>query len=302
MTRAAAARGQGIAPLPSPEHDDTLDYLRGSTRTAQGDPVDQGMVWQRLHRSGGTQAAISVGWRLLHAALPVRARVAYQLGLPLCEGLCEAPGCGCQETLSHAFMECSKVQRAVGWLLDLYERISGRRPPRDARVLLVDDHRVWQPGGSREEQLLWQRLRLTFVYNVWKARSSRQRFESAIGGDLAAAVIGGAAGDIRACINRDWARTRFAEAQEEAGGRPCSFSGRDPSMTMEAFKGLWARRGVLCHVHGSGSTARLAISDPSVWLSGGEGGALRGPPGGRAGGPSGSRGGRSTHSPPGRGT
>jgi hypothetical protein len=299
MTTRATARGHVQPRAPSPSEDDTLDPLRTSIVSTRGDP---GMVWQRLHRSGGTQAAIGVGWRLLHAALPVRARVAYQLGLPLCEGLCEAEGCGCQETLSHAFMECTKVHRAVGWLLDVFEAITGRRPPRDPRVILVDDHRVWQPGRTREEELLWQRLRLIFLYNVWKARCSRQRYESAGGGDLAAAVIGGAIGDVTACINRDWARTRVIAAQEEVGGVPCSFSGRDPSMTVEGFRALWARRGVLCHVHGTGPTAQLAVSDPSVWPVSGRGGALSGPPGAGAGDLSGSRGGSSTISPPSRGT
>ena len=161
MTRAAAAgaaaeaatstgRGQGrgaIAPPSSPFHDDTIDYLRSSHRQGEHQR-DPGGVWKRVHHSQGTQAAIGVGWRLLHAALPFRARVAYQLGLPLSEGVCEAPGCNCQETLSHAFMDCSKVGGAVDWLLGLFERLTGRRPPRDPRVVLVDDHRVWEPGGE----------------------------------------------------------------------------------------------------------------------------------------------------------
>ena len=40
-------------------------------------------VWQRLHRSGVSQQAISTGWRILHAALPVRSKVAQCLGRPL---------------------------------------------------------------------------------------------------------------------------------------------------------------------------------------------------------------------------
>ena len=221
-----------------------------------------------MHHSQGTQAAIGVGWRLLHAALPVRARVAYQLGLPLSEGVCEAPGCNCQETLSHAFMDCSKVGGAVDWLLGLFERLTGRRPPRDPRVVLVDDHRVWEPGGGEEDQDLWQRLRLIFLYNAWKARSSRSRYQAPRGGDLVAAIIGGATADIIASIRRDWARTRMDAAREEAGGQPCNFSGRDPSMSMDGFKALWARRGVFCRVHGSGSAIRLVFNNPSGWLSG----------------------------------
>lgn len=274
VTRATAAaataataigQGQGSALLPFSFDSDTFDYLQVSRqRGSQGDP---GGVWERLHSSGGTQAAIGVGWRLLHAALPVRARVAYQLGLPLTEGICEAPGCNCQETLSHAFMDCPKVRGAVDWLLGLFERLTGRRPPRDPRVILVDDHRVWEPGGGKEDRDLWQRLRLIFLYNAWKARSSRSRCQASGGGDLVAAIIGGATADVVASIRRDWARTRLDATREEAGGQPCNFLGRDPSMSLEVFQALWARRGVFCQVQGSGHAARLVLSDPSAWLS-----------------------------------
>ena len=144
--------------------DDTLDYLGHSGGQGRGDGVG---VWQRLHRSGASTSAIGLGWRVLYAVLPVRSMVAFYRNLPLGEGKCEASGCGCQETLSHAFMECDKVRGAIDWLLDLYEAISGRRPPRDPRVLLADDHRVWGSGGSEEERLLWQRLRLIVLYHFF---------------------------------------------------------------------------------------------------------------------------------------
>ena len=266
VTRTAATQhGQGVVSPSSFREDDTRDFLQPARQgTLQG---DSGGVWGRLHHSGGTQAAIGVGWRLLHASLPVRARVAYQLGMPLSEGVCEAPGCRCQETLSHAFMDCPKVRGAVDWLLGLFERLTGRRPPRDPRVILVDDHRVWEPGGGKEDRDLWQRLRLIFLYNAWKARSSRSRCQASGGGDLVAAIIGGATADVVASIRRDWARTRLDATREEAGGQPCNFLGRDPSMSLEVFQALWARRGVFCQVQGSGHAARLVLSDPSAWLS-----------------------------------
>ena len=96
--------------------------------------------------------------------------------------------------------------------------------------------------------------------------------------DVAAGWKGGGEGGERkdlgeggwglASIRRDWTRTRMDAAREEAGGQPCNFSGRDPSMSLDGFKALWSRRGILCRVHGSGSGARLDIADPSSWLFG----------------------------------
>jgi len=222
-------------------------------------------VWQRLHRSGASQQAISLGWRLLHAALPVRSKVAHCLGRPLREGLCEASGCGCQESISHALMECNKVRGAIDWLLDLFEAITGRRPPRDPRVILADDHRVWEAGGTAEERLLWQRLRLTLLSHIWGARSLRQRQQRRGNGNLSEAAIRGAAQEIQRAIRTDWARTRLVETQEEAGGNFFNFSGRDPSLSKAAFVSLWGGNNVLCHLS-STSAEGLVVRDWEGWL------------------------------------
>ena len=257
--------GGGVNGAPSASsdhHNDLLDTLRPPGQVLEGGRGVVG-VWQRVHHSGGSQAEASLGWQLLHAALPVRAKVAYQLSKPLGEGECEARGCNQQETLSHAFMDCQRVRGAVKWLLDLYETLSGRRPPWDTRVILADDQRVWRPGSTKEDQLLWQRLRMTTLYHVWRARCSRHRYEDG-GGDLTAAVVGGAAADISASIRRDWARTRMADTIEEAGGAHLYSSRRNLSITVDAFKALWARRGVLCSVSGQPSTMVLKV--PSTWV------------------------------------
>ena len=267
--RAAAAAASGGGALPLIAHpashldDDTVDFL--GQRGGRGGGEEVRGVWKRLHSSGVSEAAVSVGWRTLHAVLPVRSRVAHYLRLPLEEGRCEAPGCSCQESLSHALMECGKVRGAVEWLLGVYEAVSGRRPPWDPRVILADDSRVWEPGESKEERLLWQRLRLTVLHHVWRVRSSRRRFAQRGSGDLSAAAISGAAADIQRAIRRDWARTRLGEVREEAGGCWSSFSGRDASLTREAFVALWGGNGVLCRLSTT-APGGLVIRDPSVWI------------------------------------
>ena len=249
---------------------DTMDPLQ--PRNGQGGEQGGGQgpggvsgVWQRLHRSGVSQQAISTGWRILHAALPVRSKVAQCLGRPLEEGLCDASGCGCQESLSHALMDCDKVRGAIDWLLDLFEAISGRRPPRDPRVILADDHRIWEAGGTADERLLWQRLRLTVLSHIWRVRSLRQRNQRRGDGDLSVAAINGAAMEIQRAVRRDWARTRLVETQEEAGGNFERFSGRDPSLSKVAFLSLWAGNNVLCHLSPA-APGGVSVRDPAGWL------------------------------------
>ena len=261
----------GGAPPPSPTPaEDMVDPLHpqdGQDRERGGGQGVSGVsaVWQRLHRSGASQQAISLGWRLLHAALPVRSKVAHCLSRPLHEGLCEASGCGCQESLSHALMECSKVRGAIDWLLDLFEAITGQRPPRDPRVILADDHRVWEARGTVEERLLWQRLRLTLLSHIWGARSLRQRHQRRGNGNLSEVAISGAAQEIQRAIRTDWARTRLVETQEEAGGDFFNFSGRDPSLTKAAFVSLWGGNNVMCYLSSTAAEG-LVVRDWEGWL------------------------------------
>lgn len=247
----------------SDRHDDLFDILRTPQGVVDGGGQGVTGVWHRLHHSGGSQAEVSLGWRLLHAALPVRAKVAYQLSKPLSEGVCQARGCTHQETLTHAFMDCQRVRGVVQWLLDLHEAITGKRPPWDPRVILADDQRIWQPGGTEGNQLLWQRLRLTTLYHIWRTQSSRQRFEDNAG-DLTAAAIGGATADITASIQRDWARTRMVAAIEEAGGGHLCNPRRDLSITVDDFKAIWSQRGVLCVV--SGQPYTMVVKAASSWV------------------------------------
>ena len=138
--------------------------------------------------------------------------------------------------------------------------------------------RVWGAGGSAEEQLLWQRLRLTVLSHIWRVRSSRQRYQRRGDGDLSEEVIRGASTEIQQAIRRDWARTRLVDTQEEAGGGFCGFSGRDPSLTKAAFLKLWAGNNVLCHPS-SLVAGGLYVCDPAGWLpprAGGTGGGHRG--------------------------
>jgi hypothetical protein len=58
------------------------------------------------------------------------------------------------------------------WLLDLWEALTGSRPPDDARVIVAGEAHGWQqaPVGPRAQ--LWQAVRLITLHAIWEARCS----------------------------------------------------------------------------------------------------------------------------------
>jgi hypothetical protein len=79
------------------------------------------------------------------------------------------------ESLSHLFVHCPVVQPAVAWLRGVWALlVAGRVPPLDVRVLLAEDHTVWDPGGGEAAGAeLWTHLRLLFCRAVWYLRCCR---------------------------------------------------------------------------------------------------------------------------------
>jgi hypothetical protein len=78
------------------------------------------------------------------------------------------------ETYTHIFFECPSFAGAKDWLLDLWQHISGARPPDTAAAVVADEPGAWpagqQPAGERAH--LWQALRLTLLRHIWAARCS----------------------------------------------------------------------------------------------------------------------------------
>jgi hypothetical protein len=71
------------------------------------------------------------------------------------------------------FLECPTYAPALQWLLDLWQHITGHRPPADATVLIAADPGAWPdaPDGVRAQ--LWLALRLIVLHSIWDARCSR---------------------------------------------------------------------------------------------------------------------------------
>jgi hypothetical protein len=175
---------------------------------------------------------------------------------------CSAACCEQQpETLSHLFLDCPCVRPAVDWLLDTWHAISGVRPPLDARVLLADDHRVWEPGGALGE--LWTLMRLTLLHAAWSLRCKRQATGSPV---QPAGVAAMTVASLRRHVLLDWLRCiRDVRVLTLAC---CSwFHGKDPALEREEFEKRWGPPGVLCVVSGVGVGAldlsvRLTTSHP----------------------------------------
>lgn len=136
-------------------------------------------LWQSLPV---TNAVKCFCVRLMHAALPCRAMMAFkfQWGRDRATCACCRPSPAAQggaiplETYTHIFFECPAFAGAKDWLLDLWAHISGCRPPDTAAVIVADEPGAWpadqQPQGDRA--LLWQALRLTLLRHIWAARCS----------------------------------------------------------------------------------------------------------------------------------
>lgn len=268
MDRVAARQAASPSPPPPPPppscRDDSVDVLQ--VAAGGGDKTMHQEPWRRLNESDLPLSHHSLGWSLLHGVLPCNAFIAHRhRKQPGEEGGCG--GCNQLETLSHVFISCSRVKDAMEWLLKVWFKISGNRPPLDPRVLLVDDQRLWTPGSSKEEQQLWQRLRLSVLYSIWVARCSRTGvYASAVDGDISAAAIKLAQEEIKSAIHRDFTRTRLKEAMAEAAISNVDSSGRDLSLSMDDFKAKWTANGILCSVlilpNGSAS---LQVQDPDDW-------------------------------------
>jgi hypothetical protein len=89
-----------------------------------------------------------------------------------------------KKTYSHLFVRCPTMAPAITWLQDLWQHLTGKRPPADPLVLVADQPGVWveAPTPSSREGRLWSVLRLTLLYYMWSAFASNdpQRLSAAM--------------------------------------------------------------------------------------------------------------------------
>lgn len=95
---------------------------------------------------------------------------------------------------------------AITWLRDLWQHLTGVRPPADALVLVADQPGAWAaaPAPASREGRLWSVLRLTLLYCIWSAFASKDQHACS-----AAAVVRAAIGALRSEIAVAYGRHTF---------------------------------------------------------------------------------------------
>ena len=244
--------------LPLTALDDATNVLQ---RCSDSRGNDFNQPWRRLHDSQLSRPHRVTAWRILHGALKVNGlRSALRANLPSSSACCSHPACldACAvETLSHAFLDCPAARPALVWLQDLWEVVSGERPPLDARVLLADDHRVWRPGEEAALGQLWTLLRVAMLHAVWHCRSYRHELV----GSFSAAAVTRVVVYVRTAIERDWLRAN--EDVRLLSDMPADyFRGRDPQIAVAEFLACWAHRDVLCSIQGGHLALHISLQAP----------------------------------------
>ena len=196
--------------------------------------------------------------RLLHACLPCHAMHASLQGIRVTSMRAGRPFAACRccsgkdargryvfETYTHLFCGCPAFSGAKGWLQDLWESISGSRPPDTAAAIVADAPDAW-PAGQRpvgDQLLLWQALRLSLLFNIWAARCSddpEQRSSRAV----VAATVAAVRGEVQMQFHRTYQRSALLRAL------PAAVFSRQQQRPPTANLGIW-----LCPAIASVTTA-----------------------------------------------
>jgi hypothetical protein len=227
-----------------------------------GAHVSHRKVWQRLHTCKELpREAVSMAWRVLHGQLYCGAFWArIRESATLNEACCARPTCVKQlDTLSHMFVECPSIVPALEWLLDVWLAVSGNRPPKDARVVVADDHRVWQPQ-SQALRHVWTVLRVLYLHAVWRCAVINRMAGKVL---ASPAIIAMVVRDVRRVMQCEWARVLDGGASL-AGSVP--LSAESQPLAVAAFKEKWCMGEVLASVQlGEAACCRLCLKFTSSW-------------------------------------
>ncbi|KAJ9525446.1 hypothetical protein QJQ45_003152 [Haematococcus lacustris] len=160
-------------------------------------------VWKELLDPTLRREHVIVAWRVLHASLMVG-----------------------------AFRE---------WVLDVYGRLTGTRPPSgDAMLLLCGRPTCGEaPPFQPHDSLLWLRLRVAYLGAVWRLRSSRAA-TALQPQQVARRVVEEVISTLTTAVKRDWHRVGRDIRVGLCGAVPSTwFKGKDPELDAAHFDQLW---------------------------------------------------------------
>jgi hypothetical protein len=203
-------------------------------------------AWHALTDPTMSREHVVVAWRILHGALAVGGKRAWQdRRLQPQSVCCQVPACSAAnalETLTHAFVTCPVVQPVVTWLFQVYQALTHTAPPAPLDlplVLLADMPGLWEPGCT----VTWQRLRVAYLGCAWQIRCSKvaSRMDaSAVAAMLAQRVVT----TLKNAVIRDWQRIPAQGTSVLSRARALHlpttwFAGRSPDLKLEQFNSLW---------------------------------------------------------------
>ncbi|KAJ9506919.1 hypothetical protein QJQ45_002468 [Haematococcus lacustris] len=193
-------------------------------------------VWKELLDPTLRREHVIVAWRVLHASLMVGALWGHILKGTAAPGSSACRFCqpGHLETLTHAFLTCPAVVPAWEWVLDVYGRLTGTRPPSGDAMLLLSGRptRGEAPPFQPPDSLLWLRLRVAFLGAVWRLRSSGAA-TALQPQQVARRVVEEVIATLTTAVKRDWHRVGRDIRVGLCGAVPSTwFKGKDPELAL----------------------------------------------------------------------
>ncbi|KAL3149874.1 hypothetical protein ABBQ38_013239 [Trebouxia sp. C0009 RCD-2024] len=184
-------------------------------------------------------------WRILHGCVMCGAFSAY-IGRATVEQACCPYACCSSpaqpQTISHMFLECPMAATVISWLCRLWQAMTGHLPDASVATILAAST---SEGQCASDALLqtWHRLRLAVLHSIWTAariaasstHASSQASQLSSQSHLASRL---ALKTVTSMIHHDWVKCND-DVRQLAGVCSSWLRGRDPSMTLEAFRNLW---------------------------------------------------------------
>ncbi|KAL6759362.1 hypothetical protein V8C86DRAFT_3133331 [Haematococcus lacustris] len=179
-------------------------------------------VWKELLDPTLRREHVIVARRVRHASIMVGALWGHILKGTAAPGssVCRFCQPGHLETLTHAFLTCPAVVPAWEWVLDVYGRLTGTRPPSGDAMLLLSGRptRGEAPRFQHPDCLLWLRLRVA----------------------CGEAVVEEVISTLTTAVKRDWHRVGRNIRVGLCGAVPSTwFKGKDPELDAAHFDQLW---------------------------------------------------------------
>ncbi|KAL3155273.1 hypothetical protein ABBQ32_013096 [Trebouxia sp. C0010 RCD-2024] len=254
-----AQQQQQPSQQPQPHHSDragigdTVDVLAPPASHPQ--LSEWRRVWELASAAYFNRQHRVLWWRILHGCVMCGAFSAY-IGRATMEQACCPYACCSSpnqpQSISHMFLECPMAATVIGWLCRLWQAVTGHLPDASVATILVAST---SEGHCALDALLqtWHRLRLAVLHSIWTAariaasstHTSTQASQSSSQSHLASKL---ALKTIVSMIRHDWVKCTD-DVRQLSGVCSSWLRGRDPSMTLQAFRDLWCHHDALASIH-----------------------------------------------------